>query len=97
MVLELVYLLVVKFLGVYGCVWVDVELFSEADECELVFEAFDPVVKCGYGDLGFVLAFHGCLGLLEGVAKVEVCECLEDDGCGVRGVLDKTVGESVVA
>ena len=81
----------------YGCVGVDVEFFPESDEGELVLEAFHPVVKCGDWDLGFVLAFHCCLGLLEGVAKVEVCECLEDDGCGVRGVLDKTVGESVVA
>ena len=31
-VLELVHLLVVEFLGVYGCVGVDVIVFSEADE-----------------------------------------------------------------
>ena len=86
-----------KFLGVYGCVWVDVELFSEADECELVFEAFDPVVKCGYGDLGFVLAFHGCLGLLEGVAEVEVGECLEDEECGVGEMLNWSICESMIA
>ena len=71
--IELVDLLVVKLLGVYGCVGVDVKLFSKADEGELILEAFDPVVESGYGDLGFVFSFHGGLGLREGVAEVEVC------------------------
>ena len=74
---------------------VDVELFSEADECEFVLEAGGPVVERGYGDSDFVFAFHGCLGLCEGVAEVEVGECVEDEGCWVGGVLDDTVGETV--
>ena len=75
---------------------VDVELFSEADECEFVLEAGGPVVKCGYRDLGFVFTFHSCLGLLECVAEVEVGECMENDGSGVRGVRDGTVGEGIL-
>ena len=45
MVLELVYLLVVEFLGVDDCVGVDVVVFSQADETEVVLKAGDPIVK----------------------------------------------------
>ena len=58
----------------YCCVGIDVELLSKSDECELVFEAFHPVVECGDWDFGFVFSFHGGLGLLQGVAEVEVGE-----------------------
>ena len=44
-VLELVHLLVVELFRVYGVVGVEVVVFSQADEGEVWFKAFDPIVQ----------------------------------------------------
>jgi hypothetical protein len=71
--IELVYLLVVELLGVYSCGRVDCVVFAESDEGEIGLEAIYPIIKSGYWDFSFMFALHGGLGLLQGVAEVEVC------------------------
>ena len=91
MVLEIVDLLVVEFLGVYGCDGVNIVFLSQSDEGEVGLEAGGPVVECGDWYLDLVLALHSGLGLGEGVAEVEVGEGLEDERSGVLGAREGVI------
>ena len=89
MVLELVYLLVVEFLGVDDGVGIEGERFSEGvGECADIGVTFEPGWDGGLWDFYFEFSVDRCPGFLDCVSQVVMCDCRNDDLGRVRCALE---------